>query len=129
MHIDAELARDLAQCCQRCISLFVDCRREKLFAIGGQDVCHFGRKYIFGTCRFCVADVADGELNIGAGLETRAHLDHGCFKRAAAHDNALPSANCEASLPARSRAWSSSLPPTCVVPIKICGTVMRPFAR
>ncbi len=129
MHVNAELTRNLTQRRQRCIGPFFDDHCEKLFTIGGQDVCHFGSEHIFGAGRFCVADVADSGIDIDARLETRAHLDHGCFESAAVHGEALPLANSGSSLPARSSVCSSSLPPTCVVPIKICGTVMRPLAR
>src|SRR5690606_30050448 len=60
-----------------------------------------------------------------ADLRLRRILDAG-DRKALRH---LPSPRIESSLPARSRAWRSSQPPTWRPSMKICGTVRRPPAR
>ena len=58
-------------------------------------------------------------------VAARTHLNE---RRADRHeDQACCSSG--SSLPCRSSVWMSSLPPTCLSPMKICGTVRRPFAR
>src|SRR5262245_22864446 len=129
MNKNAKSARELAQSRKRGVRLFIDDCREKLLACSGQDVRHFGRQYIGGTRRFRFPDEPHSVVEVDGWLEARAHLNHAGLKGAGAHGDASPPANSGSSLPARSSACSSSLPPTCNAPMKICGTVICPLAR
>src|SRR5262249_14830759 len=133
MDIDAKFARHFAQSRERSVHFFFDDNSQKLLTLGGQDIGHLGGEHIGSSGCFRLADHAYRIVNIGAGRKAGAHLDHRRLETAGTHadapSDALWPASNESSLPARSSACSSSLPPTCVVPMKICGTVMRPFAR
>src|SRR5262245_27261324 len=126
---NAKSAREFAQSRERGVRLFIDDYREKLLTSGGQNVRHFGRQYIGGTRTFRFPDEPHSVVEVGGWLEARAHLNHGGLKGAGAHRDASPPANSRSSLPARSSACSSLLPPTCNAPMKICGTVICPLAR
>src|SRR5262245_29266614 len=129
MNVDAKLARQFTQPCERGIRLFGDDCAEEMFAFGRQDVRHFRSEHVLGSGRLCLADETHGVVDVGGRLEARPHLNHCGLEGASAHGDASPPASMGSTLPARSSACSSSLPPTCTVPIKICGTVIRPFAR
>src|SRR6185312_12537808 len=128
MNMDPKLARKLTQRRKRGIQLLFDDCGKQLLALCGENVGHLGRENIVGTRRFRFTDKTNGGIDIRAGIKTRAHLDHRRLECAGAHGAALPPASNGSSLPSRSSACSSSLPPTWTVPMKICGTVMRPFA-
>src|SRR5664279_5303750 len=129
MNVNLELARQLAQSGERGVGVFLHDGSEKPLALDLHDVGHFRRQHVFGAGRLRLADHARGVVDIGGGRKPRAHLDHRGFEGGGGHAEALSPASKGSSLPASSSACSSSLPPTCTLPIKICGTVMPPFAR
>src|SRR6185437_2218985 len=128
MNGNAQLARQFAEGRERRVGCLVYDGSEQPLAFDLHDVGHFRRLHVFGACRLCFADEPHGGFDIGGGREPRAHLDHRGLEGGA--HAAVPSpARRGSSLPARSSACSSSLPPTWVAPMKICGTVICPSAR
>src|ERR1017187_5282451 len=129
MEVNSELARQLAQGRQRGVGAFLPDVGESPLALDLHDVGHFRRQHVIGAGRLRLADHAYGGIDIGGGRQARTHLDHRGLEGYGGPAEALSPASRGSSLPASSSARSSSLPPTCTLPLKICGTVMPPFAR
>src|SRR5262245_34186526 len=133
MQPDAERARKLAHTSEARIVLLRYDRCQHPLAPDVHEIGHLRRLHIIGAGRLGFADQLDGGVEIGGRREARAHLHEADGEgRGCAHDPpcVMPSAASRASSsPARFSACNSSEPPTCVSPMKICGTVMRPLVR
>src|SRR5262249_36620547 len=98
------------------------------------DVGHLGREHVISPAVLGLADHPGEGCEIAGRLAPRTHGDQadaesrlsGCGAHAVSSSRAASRAS---SRPAASSACRSSLPPTWVLPMKICGTVVRPLAR
>src|SRR5262249_4007840 len=140
MQEDAELSRKLAKGGKGNVFLLGRDRREQPLALDLQDVGHLGCEHVVGAGARGFLDQPHRRVEISLRRQARAHLHQTCGEGrslACAHADGLlpapagasPRPSSGSSLPAWSSAAESSYPPTWVEPMKICGTVMRPFAR
>src|SRR3974390_1068578 len=102
-----------------------------MLALGGEHVGHLRRLHVASTVYLGLLDQPRSRVHVRGRREASTHLDHRRLEpRGTLGHGAAPSAaSSGSSLPSCSSAWRSSQPPTWVAPMKICGTVMRPFAR
>ena len=69
--IDAELARQFAQCGQRVVGVLVDDSGEQPLALDLHDVGHLGRLHIVGAGGLGFADQTHGGIEIGRRREAQ----------------------------------------------------------
>src|SRR5262245_18885307 len=135
MHENAALTRQLAQGGKSGVALLRRDRGKQPLALDLQDVGHFRGEDIFGAAVLGLGDQSRGSVAVDLGGKPRSHL-HEAGDEGGRRTHALgpPAAlngwsSNGSSRPSRSSAERSSKPPTWIDPMKICGTVMRPFAR
>src|SRR5205807_1426313 len=135
MQENAEPARQLAKSGETGVALLGDDRGQQPLALDLEDIGHLRGEHIIGPGVLGLGDQLRGSVEIALRGKARAHLhEPGDKRKRPAHDLVPPaainlSASKLSSWPARSSADRSSKPPTWVEPMKIWGTVMRPFAR
>src|SRR5579871_5647818 len=103
---------------------------EQRLAVELHHVAHLGRENIIRALGGSLTDQPDSLLKARLRQQPGAHLHHRRSKGPlGAHDVAFSPASSASSLPARSSAYNSSQPPTCISPMKICGKVEPAPAR
>src|SRR3974377_820506 len=125
--VSAELARHLAEGGERRVGVLFHDVGKKPLTPGLQQVGHLRRLHIIGSGRSGFASQEHGRVHVRRGRAPGAPLDYRRLE--GRHTAALSLVSNASRLPARSSACRSSLPPTCTSPMKICGTVILPFAR
>src|SRR5262249_50287527 len=105
---------------------------EQALAVDLHHVGHFRREDVVGAALLGLLELLRERGEIVARHAAGAHRDQSDTERGSRrirHAVSAGAARSASRRPAASSARSSSLPPTWVMPMKICGTVLRPLAR
>src|SRR5262249_49968445 len=96
-----------------------------------EDIGHLRRQHVIRAARLSFLDQLGGRIDVLRGCAPRAHLHEATAepRGGRGHRVTCASAGSGSSWRTSSRLQRSSQPPTCVLPMKICGTVRLPCAR
>ncbi len=122
MEPDAKLLRQPRKTRNAGIVLFRGHNGAQALAVRLKNIGHLGREHILRALGCGVPDHGTGITQVPRHVDARTHLDEGCLETHVAIRSG-------SSPPRRSSSCSSSLPPTWVSPMKICGTLRRPLVR